>query len=1210
MSLILRYLPFFPYNEQDPVEEDIAEALLAIFVVFSIVLIVVNHQIVQYLDDNSRWIKREWKLLDALAKDFQTVNKSVDVIKHRANQVWESELNLRGITQTLSEIEKQWLTKEAKVSSDAQRYVEDYEKLIIVTNGASTNLIKRYVSLVFKKFIPIVELALGISRIKKEITSQLEQKKEYTNSIVKKLEESRIKVRSLQDRPIDEAEQSFVIGPMPPFRSGVALVLERLVTEEPKLVRGVGDKVLSLVMQLQLLRAFMKDLRELRLESEIEKVWVEEAQQITARSQNDVNTFLQDAADQPRWLAFITDYRLLRRKLENVINNVGNEVSHLLETKQRYGFNLIKRQRDSSKDAVTTTSSTVILNQVDYHEHISSSHEHDEAINKLRIELENTRKQLEEEEATNVATNTRKACFEFLRKMTSEVESSADIKRVQRIEETFILLKRFIQVYKIKVMEESCSVVGLEEDVLKFLKMTTNRDPYGSIFSIIGMKGVGKTTLAKEILNHKSIINYFHVRHFVSVPEETDDVILLRSVGNQILRTQDERNEKLYWINKLRGYFNENPCLLVLDNLWSKEAWDILKPAVLSDRNTGTIMLITTRDKAVASHANSSNIHQLRLRTGEESWEFFTQIVSCPVDEDVEKLAKKVVTRTGGLPLAILRLGYLLSGKILTEEELSVVLERVTQGQNQIPWVAIRDTIKEDFPLQSDLENCLSYFELFPKDSEISARRLVALWVAQGLRQSDNTNGVRTQEKLAYNYLLELIGRNIIQIVERKLNGKVLTCQFPGILRELWLASRTNNTAVRSWSLCGSLGQKLAYRFDDDDASFSRRIHRLDHSNLLPEENCPLSVMFFDTREGHQPGEDIRNFLSKAITTGRILGLVILDLEHVYKPQLPSIIGNLKKLTYLGLRWTQIKNLPESIGQLSSLQTLDLKHTLVQKLPSSIWKLKKLRNLHLNGSCQIKTKTPPNNLHKLSGVLVNHEGRALMDGLPKLKNLQKLRLTIQLTPRLQEDLARHIQELTNLQSLSLKSIDESSEPQELYVPHLNNLTQLSSLSLTGKIRRSSVMFDLPQSLTELTLSSSEISTGDLLMQMLGNYLPELKFLYFLSDSYCGTEMVFDKGFPKLLVLNLWNLPNLETLVVEEGVMPKLRVLEIRSCLRLTVPTTKLPKFSTLTELKLSNMPEEYTADLKKKSQKLKHNPRIKSFAFPPMLRSYPRNDIL
>ncbi|POO03648.1 NB-ARC domain, LRR domain containing protein [Trema orientale] len=1039
--------------------------------------------------------------------------------------------------------------------------------------------------------------------------------KNNANHITVLLEDWRSKVRRLQDRPIEETEHSTGVPPMLPFRSGVAFVLQRLLAEKPNLVRGMGEQTRSVVMHLQLLEPFVKDLRRFKPDSRIDMVWQEEAQKIIVQAQNDLNTFLQEAAnhtdlgDLALWPMFIW-----------TITKVVSALSHLLRTKERYGFKFAGRvpskgytliphpQQQSSgiDDVVSILSALENIRSQFNRGQGPSNRVPDHLVASLLGELEYTRKLLKDQEATKGAEETKMACLKLLQKMLEDTQKLAlppifnrisyfhplkemvsvfavsfKKKQIENLRKDVRLLKRCVKAYRIELMEESCPVVGLEEDTHKLvLKLTTGHDQNRSFISIVGMKGIGKTTLAKEILNHRSIINHFPVRHFVSVPEETDEIVLLQSVGNQILKTQDERSERDYWIHKLQNFFEaEKHCLLVLDNLWSKETWDVLKIAVFSSSNT--TVLGTTRDKTVASHANSSSIHHLRLRTEEESWEFFIQLVLFPSDEATEKLAKKVVVRTGGLPLAILRLGYLLSGKKVTKEELSIVLERVTQGQNQIPWVATKDTSKEDLRSKPVLKNCLSYFELFPRDSDISARRLVALWVAQGLVESDNTNGMRTQEKVAEGYLSELIDRNIIQIVERKLNGKVVTCRFPGILREIWLASRANNVAAHSWSLCASFDGKLAYRFDDDDASFSRRIHRLDHSNVLPEESCPLSIMFFDTREGDQPGEDVCNFLRKAITTGRLLNLVVLDLEHVFKPQLPSIIGKLKKLKYLGLRWTYVETLPPSIGELWNLQTLDLKHTRVKKLHSSIWKLEKLRNLHLNHNCRIKFMPQPNNLHKLSGVFLDDEGKAFMDGLHKLKNLRKLRLTIRLKPQLQGILARHILLLTNLQSLSLKSVNESSEPQELILEPLNNLVQLSSLGLTGKIARPSIKLELPKSLTELTLSGSGLTAGGQLLQTLGEHLPALKFLYFLSDSYCGTEMVFSRGFQKLLVLKLWNLPNLEKLVVEEGVMPQLRVFEVRSCAKLTAPTTRLTKLSCLKELKLTNMPEEYTAELRK-----------------------------
>ncbi|KAJ7963272.1 Disease resistance protein [Quillaja saponaria] len=193
------------------------------------------------------------------------------------------------------------------------------------------------------------------------------------------------------------------------------------------------------------------------------------------------------------------------------------------------------------------------------------------------------------------------------------------------------------------------------------------------------------------------------------------------------------------------------------------------------------------------------------------------------LQEAVVKLAEKVVGRCGGLPLAILSLGYLLSGKDVNEKELERALERINQGNNQTPWIENKeknygDLINEDSTGPSDCH--LSYLRLFPRDFEIPARRLITLWVAEGLVSS----GGDAAEKS----LQELIDWNMIQVVERKPNGKPKTCRLPNSLRELFLRDNGQATA-RSWSLSTtkSLDQRFGYHFDEDDKSISQ-VHDFD----------------------------------------------------------------------------------------------------------------------------------------------------------------------------------------------------------------------------------------------------------------------------------------------------------------------------------------------------------------------------------------------
>nr|POE60668.1 disease resistance protein rpp13 [Quercus suber] len=595
------------------------------------------------------------------------------------------------------------------------------------------------------------------------------------------------------------------------------------------------------------------------------------------------------------------------------------------------------------------------------------------------------------------------------------------------------------------------------------------------------MQGIGKTTLAKIVYNHKAIVNHFPFRAWVSVPQESNNVnTLLEDVGNQVLKIselQEEPDGKDFWVNKMNKFLKENKFLLVLDNILTKEAWDTLKEAFPKTTN-GSKILLTTHSRTVASHANQDNTpYQLRLRTKEESWRLFIQRAQFPPDNlspSHTEALKEVVERSGGLPQAIEYLVDKFSGKDVT----ALDLRRVPINDHfQNGW----SKTLENEDLSEDLKRWL-------------------------VKQSDVEK--ETLEDVAEKYLSELIGLNMIQVVQKKINGKVKTCRLPNALLELCL------------SKCVSSDRQLSDHFNKNDASFAHIHGNNTTSADLQRYKRHVSFLSFDTREGTKPEEDIENFLRKAISSGCFKVLKVLDLERVFRPQLPNAIGNLIELKYLGLRWTYLEMIPSSIGNLQKLQTLDVKHTYLHTLPSSIWKLKELRHLYLTQIYRSKFAHQPSssslkNLQTLWGVFVGEDNH-LKDGLEKWTNLRKLGLALQLPSQQQRALAKCVVKLNNHES-----------------------------SLFGKLEIPSIISEFPQSLSNLTLSASGLKNDP--MPALDK-LPNLKSLCFYSGSYERREMVCPRGrFTKLLVLKLWKLEMLEELQVEEGAMQNLRELDIRSC---------------------------------------------------------------
>ncbi|BFG24172.1 hypothetical protein CerSpe_104460 [Prunus speciosa] len=1167
-----------------------------------------------YSNAKHKWIERESRLLEALLKDYDEVLRSEDQITRKASQFLDSDQLIQaGITLRLNETEQSWITNARKVVSEATWCLQSFEELRERSNSS-----KWFVFLLITDhLLPMLDVARGMRRITEMINNNLgmsrrrrsKGKKEVSaRDIRATLEQSRSKVRSLLARSIVDEIDEYQSRQTPALcvssrAAELVSSLMELIIGNSKLMDGMVEQVISIRMHVELLPSFMEDLQLLQLESEMEKSWLVEASKTVKEAINDI-AYINIAANRQKWwwwVYFSRNWRA-RRKLKGGIMSLGTKISDLLETKERYGFKFITgrssnfarkspRQQTSEYQVIDKHLSSAVENIRNRLVQLrQTSKELSLCVSAMSKELEHMHKLFKDTKPTEdydqkkkkpteaYAPNFRSAYLEQLKKLTCEAEQYSrasgiqgselvtTISEIKGITHAVNLLQRCIKVYSIEVRADSCSVVGLEENVYELVSQLTSNRKERSVISIVGMKGIGKTTLAKEVYNHPTIQRLFQVRRWVSVPQVFDKSELLEAVGNQVLKTQEKQDREDYWIEKVRDFLKEERYLLVLDNVSSTETWDALKVAFPEMANKSRIVL-TTCKKAIASHAdqNSINHHHLRLRTKQESWDLFSQIVHhCP--DELQTDAKEVLGRGGGLPLAVIRVGYLLSWKeVSTPEEYLKELERITQGQNRTPWLDTVQVNNADLQFDEILSKCLSYFQLFSRDFEIPARRIVASWVAQGLAQVSGDEKTKIPENVAYEYLSELIGRNVVQVVQRKPNGKVKTCRLPSAVRHLLLQGGNDNNSSETGS--GSSltsptsnvdGNHNLHDSEDGNTydTSSRQIHGLNTNwrNVLLKQSFPRSILFFDARAKIKPGEEVGEIISRGIAGGLFGKLLTLDLERVFRPKLPETIGKLKQLTYLGLRRTYLLTIPESIGDLVKLITLDLKHTHVRTLPSSIWKLKKIRHLYLNENCQIHRPIfmiSMKNLLILSGLFLE-KGNPLKDRLDKLTKLRKLALVFNLALTEQMLVAKWIEKLTDLESLRLRSIDEKREAQHLKLETISHLTNLSSLHLFGTLENQFIIYQLPRSLTQLTLSASRIKDDP--MPMLGQ-LPKLRSLSFHSDSYLGKQMVCcTGGFPLLLFLKLWNLDTLEILEVQNGAMQNLRDIDTRSCHNLTITT--------------------------------------------------------
>ncbi|QCE07787.1 disease resistance protein RPM1 [Vigna unguiculata] len=507
-----------------------------------------------------------------------------------------------------------------------------------------------------------------------------------------------------------------------------------------------------------------------------------------------------------------------------------------------------------------------------------------------------------------------------------------------------------------------------------------------------------------------------------------------------------------------------------------------------------------------------------------------------------------------------------------------VAAEDSAKVLKQNPWSETLDTVNTNLP--SYLRRCLFSFELFPANFEIPVRRLVALWVAEGL-VTLGEDQEWPPELVAETYLTELIDLDMGQIAKRKPNGKGFNS-----LRQILKSTKSRIPEVGTSTDLEAVPKNSRIRRVADHLEVKDIWHTHIHDNINTyARDCTslrtyyknvLSFLSFDTRQGSKPGQDIGNFLNLCIWNNCLLQLRVLDLEGVYKPKLPKDIAKLLGLRYLGLRWTYLESLPSSISSLLQLQTLDLKHTYIQTLPISIWKMK-LRHLFLSESN--RTRFPPkpigidigrslHDLQTLWGVFVDEE-TPVKGGLDKLVNITKLGITCQSQV---SAVADWIVKLQYLQSLRLKSRDKQGRPSQIHLEFLKHHTNLTDLYLLGNLNTPLNQLFLPPTLVVLTLSHSKLVNDP--MQILKD-APNLRSLSLLAESYLGRTIVCtSESFSQLRVLRVWKLEQLEEWKIEQKALPSLRELEIRLCRRMKVLPDGLNHVNSLLELKLTNMSME------------------------------------
>lgn len=683
-------------------------------------------------------------------------------------------------------------------------------------------------------------------------------------------------------------------------------------------------------------------------------------------------------------------------------------------------------------------------------------------------------------------------------------------------------------------------VFGRDGDTEKLvdLLVNTGSDKEVVVVPVVGMGGLGKTTLVKLVYDDERIKGDFDLRIWICVSEDFEVRRLARGMIECATQEDCRLSELEPMQLRLRSLLRGRKFLLILDDVWSENVrkWDDFK-CLLRGGARGSKVIVTTRNESIAVMMGSIAPFQLKGLADDDCWTLFKhkafgmeRVKETPT---LEAIGKEIVKKCGGVPLAVKALGSLMSTK-----------------RDEVEWIAIRDCeiwrLSEErteiIPvlrlsydhLPSRLKQCFAYCSLFPKDYEIRKHVLIEMWVAEGFISS--TDEGMLEEDLGNEYFNMLLWGSFFQEVAEYLDGRLITCKMHDLVHDL----------ARSIA-----GEECLTMEVGSQKNIPERCH---YSSLICNEmSLTISKLSSEAKRLRsflvlQPGDYFSHSRSPAEVPEKMLytltHLWVLDLSGCRIIKLPNAIGKLEHLRFLDLSRTEVVSLPNSITRLYNLQTLNLRDCReLHQLPKGIKNLSNLRHLDIY-LCKLLARMPSGmgqlrNLQTLTMFTVGEDcgstfaelqGLNLIRGYLEVNNLQNLK-----NPA--EAVEAELKAKRGLRMLQLNWKREAdtgpSENVENVLEGLKPPTNLEQLEIKeyGGI-------NFPEWMTAIVPLSSYTSLVQIKLYYFKRcthlsplaQLPSLKFLLLISFPALrkiGTEFYGDTGtFPSLESLQFMHMPNL------------------------------------------------------------------------------------
>ncbi|XP_057800193.1 putative late blight resistance protein homolog R1A-10 [Salvia miltiorrhiza] len=556
------------------------------------------------------------------------------------------------------------------------------------------------------------------------------------------------------------------------------------------------------------------------------------------------------------------------------------------------------------------------------------------------------------------------------------------------------------------------------------------------VIPITGMGGIGKTTLAKTVYSKKIIEQRFDVRAWATISQRYNTrEILCELVSQATKQTKEQLSEKSEdgLGLELHQYLSGRRFLIVMDDMWSIDAWDRIQRFFPENENCSRI-LVTTRLSHLSSQLNNNYSLQMEFLDEVRSWELFSKIVfgvgSCP--HELEKIGKKIVENCRGLPLSIVVVGGILRNREHTLGVWESISQNLASEVNLDNDKFCMELLKMSYNhLPVYLKPCFLYMGVFEEDDSVSVSTLVTLWVSEGFLKPMNDKSLET---IAIEFLKDLVDRNLILVDKVGSTGNIKFVKIHDLLRDLCLNQSKKDGF---YHVIGQSSPRCM--------SSQRRV-------VIPRNTPKKKVL-----DNLQSMPRARSIISEYRKVPRIKNSGLLRTLHAYK--FPYFDDDRHVIKYFASQYVNLRHLVVRVGSMSSIFTSftcfwNLHILIVSCIgkeftaPAEIWRMPQLRHIEMTGRFYLP--------EPLSDDVVVMENLLVLERITDFKCSEEV-----------------VKRIPNIKKLGIEYLGRGGVEQDDYycLNNIKRLCKLESLYIWCWYNFGASLYALtfPQSLRKLTL---------------------------------------------------------------------------------------------------------------------------------------------